>query len=340
MSRIRSVHPGLWTDERFVCGSMQARLLLIGIWGECDDQGVFEWAPLKLKMRIFPADNIAIADHLNELGQIGLIQSFSADGRNYGAVRNFMKWQRPKSPQAVHPLPDEIASYVGKPEDGGDKPERGTALGKLLWEQQGGLCFYCSEEITYYRKKATSLEIDHRKPLALGGEDSVANLVAACKPCNSLKGALPEAVFRERFAVNDLVANCREKRGSHSANGKFADSERDAKTRDGEATKQMEEEGGRRKDEKKDGGANYAFAGRTIRLNQADFNNWRSRFHAIPDMAAELTALDAWLGKQPDDKRKSWFHQVPGMLNRKHQELLSAAKAEARAGGEMELPIA
>jgi hypothetical protein len=32
MPRIRSVHPGLFTDEAFVTVSMAARVLLIGVW--------------------------------------------------------------------------------------------------------------------------------------------------------------------------------------------------------------------------------------------------------------------------------------------------------------------
>lgn len=68
----------------------------------------------------------------------------------------------------------------------------------------------------------------------------------------------------------------------------------------------------------------YAFAGRTIRLNQRDFDTWRQTYHAIPDIAAELTSLDAWFEGQPEAKRKGWFHTTSGALNRKHQEILRA----------------
>lgn len=68
----------------------------------------------------------------------------------------------------------------------------------------------------------------------------------------------------------------------------------------------------------------YAFFGRTIRLKPNDFDRWRRTYHSIQDMAAELTALDAWWEEQPDEKRKKWFHPTVGMLNRKHQENLAA----------------
>lgn len=71
--------------------------------------------------------------------------------------------------------------------------------------------------------------------------------------------------------------------------------------------------------------ADYAFDGRTVRLNRADFDGWARAYHAIPDLAAELTAIDAWWQKQPAEKRKDWFVPTSGMLNRKHQDALRTA---------------
>lgn len=113
MARIRSVHPGLWTDEAFVCVSPLARLLFIGIWNECDDMGSFEWSPLKLKMRILPADNADINELLSELAGNNCIVRYEIEGRQYGAVRNFAKYQRPKKPNSLYPQTPEILQWVG-----------------------------------------------------------------------------------------------------------------------------------------------------------------------------------------------------------------------------------
>lgn len=113
MARIRSVHPGLFTDEAFVSCSALARLLVIGLWTEADDQGVFEWKPVTLKMRILPVDNADVPAILAELETANLIRRFTVEGRQYGAVRNFCKFQRPKKPNSVHPLPSEFRTYVG-----------------------------------------------------------------------------------------------------------------------------------------------------------------------------------------------------------------------------------
>lgn len=112
MSRIRSVHPGLWTDERFVSLSPFARLLFIGIWNECDDQGSFEWSPLKLKMRILPADGEDVASLLNELVDAGSVISYEISDRKYGAVRNFQQFQRPKKPNSLYPQTSEVRNWV------------------------------------------------------------------------------------------------------------------------------------------------------------------------------------------------------------------------------------
>lgn len=113
MSRIRSLHPSLFTDERYMALSFPARELIKGIWCEADDQGVFEWKPLTLKARIMPADAIDMAALLDELIAGQFVIRFDLEGRSYGAVRNFRRFQRPKKPTATHLLPPEFRTYVG-----------------------------------------------------------------------------------------------------------------------------------------------------------------------------------------------------------------------------------
>ena len=113
MARIRSIHPGFFTDEDLVGVSMAARLLFLGIGVEADDKGVFEWKPLTLKMRIFPADNLDVGELLTELVAAGSIMAFEIGGRPYGAIRNFRKYQKPKTPNDIHPASPEILRFVG-----------------------------------------------------------------------------------------------------------------------------------------------------------------------------------------------------------------------------------
>ena len=113
MSRIRSIHPGLFTDEAFMAASCQARILLIGIWTEAWDDGVFEWKPLTLKARIFPVDAVDVPALMLELETLRFVHRFAANGKPYGAVRNFRKYQRPKKPNSSGCLPEDLVSFVG-----------------------------------------------------------------------------------------------------------------------------------------------------------------------------------------------------------------------------------
>jgi hypothetical protein len=117
MARIRSIHPGIFTDEAFASLSMGARVLLMGIWTESDDHGVFEWKPVTLKMRVMPVDNVSIPELLAECEGADVIKSFSS-GKTYGLVRNFCRYQRPKKPKYVHPIPPELYTYAGLKPDG------------------------------------------------------------------------------------------------------------------------------------------------------------------------------------------------------------------------------
>lgn len=71
----------------------------------------------------------------------------------------------------------------------------------------------------------------------------------------------------------------------------------------------------------------YAFEGRVIKLNVADFDQWRTTYHAIPDLNAKLTSIDAWFSSQPPEKRKGWFHSAARMLNKDHEEALAKRPA-------------
>lgn len=115
MARIRSVHPGLWTDEAFASLSDAAQILFIGLWTEADDKGIFEWKPLTLRMRLRPAKDGDMTQLLSELVEAGCVRRYEIDGRQYGAIRNFRKFQRPKSPNDVWPITDDIRNYVALP---------------------------------------------------------------------------------------------------------------------------------------------------------------------------------------------------------------------------------
>ncbi len=66
-----------------------------------------------------------------------------------------------------------------------------------LFRRDGQLCMYCGG-----RFPSRALTRDHVRPISLGGADTWANVVAACKRCNNFKGGrLPEDAGLELLAV-------------------------------------------------------------------------------------------------------------------------------------------
>lgn len=108
MARQRMIKPEFWTSEQIVQCSFIARLLFIGLWNFCDDQGVHPNSPKKLKMRIFPADDITseqIAERLIELVNAGLIVVFDHGNEQYLHVTGWEEHQTIRFPTAQYPSP-------------------------------------------------------------------------------------------------------------------------------------------------------------------------------------------------------------------------------------------
>jgi len=103
--------------------------LLIGLWMEADDNGIFEWKPLTLKARILPAAQCDIAALLLELECRKFIKRYAVGGREYGAIRNFKLFQRPKSPKFLYPTTPTILDYVQPSGEVEEIPQNGEIDG-------------------------------------------------------------------------------------------------------------------------------------------------------------------------------------------------------------------
>lgn len=113
MPRIRSIHPGLFTDEAFMSASPMARILMIGLWTEAWDDGAFEWKPLVIKARVFPADGCDVSELLAELEALNVIKKVERGGKTYGLIRNFRKYQRPRKPNNSGITSDQDVDFLG-----------------------------------------------------------------------------------------------------------------------------------------------------------------------------------------------------------------------------------
>ena len=66
-----------------------------------------------------------------------------------------------------------------------------VALGDLTWDQWVETLAYFNHACAYCLRSDVDLSVDHLIPVSRGGHHTRDNVVPACKPCNSKKGARP-----------------------------------------------------------------------------------------------------------------------------------------------------
>src|SRR4051812_9042549 len=103
MGRIRTIKPDTFKDEDLAEQPFDVRLLFIGLWTQADVAGRMEDRPKRLKVEIFPYDNVDIDELLNKLSQAGFILRYSIDEKKYIQVVNFTKHQRINGKEAQSP---------------------------------------------------------------------------------------------------------------------------------------------------------------------------------------------------------------------------------------------
>lgn len=105
MARSRNIKPGFFKNEILVTLPFEYRLLFIGLWTMADREGRFEDRPTKVKMELFPADNIDVDAGLQALHDNGFILRYSYDGRQYCQILAWGKHQNPhhkEQPSLIH----------------------------------------------------------------------------------------------------------------------------------------------------------------------------------------------------------------------------------------------
>ena len=152
MPRIRSIHPGLFTDEAFVSVSDAARVLLLTLGCFSDHNDLVD----------LPINDPAIArfvhlpERISELVAAGVFGGGINDHRIVGRI-NFLFGHSRRVPSGW---------------------ER-TRL--AVFDRDGYRCVYCgAHNIDFHA--------DHVIPVSRGGQSELDNLVTACRFCNLSKG--------------------------------------------------------------------------------------------------------------------------------------------------------
>jgi hypothetical protein len=136
MARIRTVKPEFFTSEQVADCSPTARLLFIGMWCFCDDGGVHPASLKRLKMEIFPGDNISeieIGEFIKELLKAKLLEEYQAfDGKTYWAVTGWSH-QKIEKPTFRHP---QNSTTIRRPLDDSSAPEGKGREGRVVEKKE------------------------------------------------------------------------------------------------------------------------------------------------------------------------------------------------------------
>jgi len=122
MARSRNIKPGFFHNEDLVELPYEYRLLFIGLWCMADREGRLENRPKKIKMQIFPADDLDMPEAILGLSLAKLITLYTIDSIDYIYIDNFLKHQHPhhKETKSVIPPPNTEASPVKASADPSD----------------------------------------------------------------------------------------------------------------------------------------------------------------------------------------------------------------------------
>lgn len=105
MARARNIKPAFFSNEELVELSFATRLLFIGLWTIADRDGRLEDRPKRIKMDLFPADNLDIDAALNELQGSGFLLRYIVEGSRYIQVLTFGKHQNPHKDEKQSTIP-------------------------------------------------------------------------------------------------------------------------------------------------------------------------------------------------------------------------------------------
>ena len=175
MARARNIKPGFFRNEDLVELPCETRLLFIGLWTIADREGRLEDRPKRIKMELFPADDLDLDACLNQLQDGGFILRYQMDGGKFIQIANFTKHQNPHYKEVaseIPPPPGHVDSGVvtfGVPDE-----QRYRIL-----ERDEHKCRNCGS--------TERLQIDHVIPRSKGGDGTDDNLQVLCLRCNTGK---------------------------------------------------------------------------------------------------------------------------------------------------------
>lgn len=105
MARSRNIKPGFFRNEVLAELDFGTRLLFIGLWTLADKAGRLEDRPKKIKIEVFPADDVDVPSMIHALTKHEFITRYAVNGARYIQINNFLKHQSPHHKEVESAIP-------------------------------------------------------------------------------------------------------------------------------------------------------------------------------------------------------------------------------------------
>lgn len=203
MARARGIKPGFFSNDALAELPFEFRLLFIGLWTVADKRGRLLDRPKKIRMEIFPGDDVDCDLGLKMLAKAGFIIRYEAAGVPCIQILNWEKHQNPHIKEAESSIPAIPALAPENPEQAVDFPERARLIPSSLIPDSGLLTVgNASAHIDLVPRETVSVQefadwLKSRWP-ACGPK---ANFVQAARSASGLVGSakVTQEVLRARI---------------------------------------------------------------------------------------------------------------------------------------------
>jgi hypothetical protein len=131
MGRIRYLKPDFFKDEDLAEKPYWVRLLFAGLWNIADKEGRLEDRIKRIKVDIFPYDNVDIEKGIQDLNKpkngsgYPFIQRYAVNGQRYIQIVNWHKHQKPHHTEQESKIPPPPSMEKGM-EKGMEKQHEGS----------------------------------------------------------------------------------------------------------------------------------------------------------------------------------------------------------------------
>lgn len=181
--RIRYLKPDFFKDEHIAELPFWIRLLFAGLWNMADKEGRLERRNKRIKVELYPYDNVDIEKGLNELEKKPFIKTYEVNGNKYIQIVNWHKHQKPhhtEKDSEIPPYPPNMEKGMGNGEGNGEgngkaaqsecevkEPLNNVQItvipeilqGLSLYEQDKKLCKLLPEALPQWQKAYPKVDI-------------------------------------------------------------------------------------------------------------------------------------------------------------------------------------